>query len=198
MHCVVCVRKHVGFYRVEREASGAWHLIDPAGEPTVWLGVDHVKFDGFRCEADGNRKHYREANERQFASREAWATNTAERLRSWGFNGLGAGCDNALFKGSGLGRCVFLALGDSATGEKDDEEHWLSDNLHTPGTAFPNVFNPDFAEHCDPQPRRPGNPGLLHRQRTRLGSPPGRPLRRLGPLRQRRPQARRQLGADRP
>ena len=138
-----------GFYRVERDAAGAWHLVDPAGEPTVWLGVDHVKFDGFRCEADGNRKHYRETNERQFGSRDAWATNTAERLRSWGFNGLGAACDNSRFKGSGLGRCVFLALGDSATAEKDDEEHWLSDNLHTPGTAFPNVFHPDFAEHCD-------------------------------------------------
>ena len=46
-----------GFYRVEQDAAGAWRLIDPAGEPTVWLGVDHVKFDGFRCEADGNRKH---------------------------------------------------------------------------------------------------------------------------------------------
>ena len=138
-----------GFYRVERDAAGAWRLIDPAGQPTVWLGVDHVKFDGFRCEADGNRKHYRETNERQFGTPEVWASNTVERLRSWGFNGLGAGCNNALFKGSGLGRCVFLALGDSATAEKDDEEHWLSDNLHTPGTAFPNVFNPDFAEHCD-------------------------------------------------
>ena len=137
------------FYRVERDAAGAWRLIDPAGEPTVWLGVDHVKFDGFRCEADGNRKHYRETNLRQFGSIEAWATNTAARLRSWGFNGLGAGCNNAAFKGSGLGRCVFLALGDSATAEKADEEHWLSDNLHTPGTAFPNVFNPDFAAHCD-------------------------------------------------
>ena len=138
-----------GFYRVERDEAGAWRLVDPAGEPTVWLGVDHVKFDGFRCEADGDRKYYRETNERQFGTPEAWATNTAERLRSWGFNGLGAGCNNALFKGSGLGRCVFLALGDSATAEKNDEEHWLSDNLHTPGTAFPNVFNPDFAEHCD-------------------------------------------------
>lgn len=138
-----------GFYRVERGADGAWRLIDPAGQPTVWLGVDHVKFDGFRCEADGDRRHYREANERRFGTPEAWATNTAERLRAWGFNGLGAGCNNAIFKGSGLGRCVFLALGDSATAEKDDEEHWLSDNLHTPGTAFPNVFSPDFAEHCD-------------------------------------------------
>ena len=154
VHCALCIASaasaaDAGFYRVEQDAAGAWRLIDPAGEPTVWLGVDHVKFDGFRCEADGNRKHYRETNEHQFGTPEAWATNTAERLRSWGFNGLGAGCNNALFKGSGLGRCVFLALGDSATAEKDDEEHWLSDNLHTPGTAFPNVFNPDFAEHCD-------------------------------------------------
>ncbi|MBQ6246946.1 MAG: hypothetical protein IJK04_08775, partial [Kiritimatiellae bacterium] len=154
LHSAFCIASaayaaEAGFYRVERDAAGAWRLVNPAGEPTVWLGVDHVKFDGFRCEADGNRKHYRETNERQFSSREAWATNTAERLRSWGFNGLGAACDNSRFKGSGLGRCVFLALGDSATAEKDDEEHWLSDNLHTPGTAFPNVFNPDFAEHCD-------------------------------------------------
>ena len=154
LHSAFCIASaayaaEAGFYRVERDAAGAWRLVNPAGEPTVWLGVDHVKFDGFRCEADGNRKHYRETNERQFGSRDAWATNTAERLRAWGFNGLGAACDNSRFKGSGLGRCVFLALGDSATAEKDDEEHWLSDNLHTPGTAFPNVFNPDFAAHCD-------------------------------------------------
>ena len=144
-----CAANSASFYRVERNDAGAWRLVDPVGEPTVWLGVDHVKFDGFRCEADGNIKHYREANLRQFGTLEAWATNTAERLRAWGFNGLGAGCNNAAFKGSGLGRCVFLALGDSATAEKADEEHWLSDNLHTPGTAFPNVFNPDFAKHCD-------------------------------------------------
>ena len=154
VHCALCIAlaataASASFYRVERNEAGAWRLIDPAGEPTVWLGVDHVKFDGFRCEADGNVKHYREANLRQFGTLEAWATNTAERLRAWGFNGLGAGCNNAAFKGSGLGRCVFLALGDSATAEKADEEHWLSDNLHTPGTAFPNVFNPDFAKHCN-------------------------------------------------
>ena len=154
LHSAFCIvlsafAANAGFYRVEKDQAGAWRLLDPSGQPTVWLGVDHVKFDGFRCEADGNRKHYREANLRQFGTLEAWATNTAERLRAWGFNGLGAGCNNAAFKGSGLGRCVFLALGDSATAEKADEEHWLSDNLHTPGTAFPNVFNPDFAKHCD-------------------------------------------------
>ena len=140
----------VGFYRARRAAAGAWRLIDPDGKPTVWLGVDHVKFDGFRCEADGNRRHYRETNERRFGTREAWASNTVERLRDWGFNGLGAGCDNALFKGSGLGRCVFLALGDSATSDDEqNHEHYLVRNFHTPGTAFPNVFNPDFAERCD-------------------------------------------------
>ena len=139
-----------GFYRVEREDAGAWRLTDPDGFSTVWLGVDHVKFDGFRCEADGNRRHYREANEKRFGSREVWASNTVERLRAWGFNGLGAGCDNALFKGSGLGRCVFLALGDSATSDDEkDHEHYLVKNRHTPGTAFPNVFNPNFAERCD-------------------------------------------------
>lgn len=83
-------------------------------------------------------------------TRAAWASNTVERLRGWGFNALGAGCDNADLKGFGLGRTVFLALGDSATSDdEDDHEHYLVKNLHTPGTAFPNVFNPDFAEQCD-------------------------------------------------
>ena len=140
----------VGFYRVERDAAGAWRLKDPAGKPTVWLGVDHVKFNGFRCEAENNRMRYRETNIRRFVTRPAWASNTVERLRSWGFNALGAGCDNADLKGFGLGRTVFLALGDSATSDDEkDHEHHLAKNLHTPGTAFPNVFNPDFAEQCD-------------------------------------------------
>ena len=139
-----------GFYRVEKDGSGGWRLVDPSGRPTVWLGVDHVKFNGFRCEAEGNRMHYRESNIKKFGTRAAWASNTVERLRSWGFNALGAGCDNADFKGSGLGRAVFLAVGDSATSDDEkDHEHYLARNLHTPGTAFPNVFGPDFAERCD-------------------------------------------------
>ena len=139
-----------GFYRAEKDGSGGWRLIYPSGRPTVWLGVDHVKFNGFRCEAEGNRMHYREANIKTFGTRAAWASNTVERLRGWGFNALGAGCDNADFKGSGLGRAVFLALGDSATSDDEkDHEHYLVQNLHTPGTAFPNVFSPDFAECCD-------------------------------------------------
>ena len=140
----------VGFYRVERDATGAWRLTDPSGRPMVWLGVDHVKFNGFRCEAEGNRMRYRETNIKKFVTRPAWASNTVARLRGWGFNALGAGCDNADLKGFGLGRTVFLALGDSATSDDEkDHEHFLAKNLHTPGTAFPNVFNPDFAERCE-------------------------------------------------
>lgn len=70
----------------------------------TWLGVDHVKFNGFRCEADGNRMRYRETNIRTFKTRPAWATNTVARLKSWGFNALGAGCDVEDLKGLGLGR----------------------------------------------------------------------------------------------
>ena len=138
-----------GFYRVSKGTDGAWQLTDPSGRPMTWLGVDHVKFNGFRCEAEQNRMRYREENIRKFVTRPAWASNTVARLRSWGFNALGAGCDVKDLKGFGLGRTVFLALGDSATGEKDDGEHYLAENLHVPGTAFPNVFNPDFAERCD-------------------------------------------------
>jgi len=139
-----------GFYRVDRDNAGAWRLTDPDGFSTIWLGVDHVKFNGFRCEEENNRMRYRETNIKKFVTRPAWASNTVERLRGWGFNALGAGCDNADLKGFGFGRTVFLALGDSATSDDEkDHEHYLAKNLHTPGTAFPNVFNPDFAERCD-------------------------------------------------
>ena len=139
-----------GFYRVERGSGDGWLLKTPSGRPAKWLGVDHVKFNGFRCEAEGNRMRYREANIKKFVTRAAWASNTVERLRGWGFNALGAGCDNADLKGFGLGRTVFLALGDSATSDDEkDHEHYLARNLHTPGTAFPNVFSADFAAQCD-------------------------------------------------
>jgi len=139
-----------GFYRVAKDASGSWRMTDPSGRTVKWLGVDHVKFNGFRCEAEGNQMRYRETNIKKFVTRAAWASNTVERLRSWGFNALGAGCDNADFKGSGLGRAVFLAIGDSATADDEkDHEHYLAKNLHSPGTAFPNVFNPDFAAKCE-------------------------------------------------
>ena len=140
----------IGFYSVARGDAGEWRLVDPSGKPTVWLGVDHVKFNGFRCEAENNRMRYRETNIKKFVTRAAWASNTVERLLGWGFNALGAGCDNADLKGFGLGRTIFLALGDSATSDDEkDHEHYLVRNFHTPGTAFPNVFNPDFAERCD-------------------------------------------------
>ena len=139
-----------GFYRVAKDGAGAWRLTDPDGLSTVWLGVDHVKFNGFRCEEENNRMRYRETNIKKFVTRPAWASNSVERLRAWGFNALGAGCDNVDLKGFGLGRTVFLALGDSATSDDEkDHEHYLAKNLHTPGTAFPNVFSPDFAERCD-------------------------------------------------
>ena len=137
------------FYRVCEKSDGGWCLTDPNGREMTWLGVDHVKFNGFRCEAEGNRMRYRETNIRTFKTRAAWATNTVARLKSWGFNALGAGCDVEDLKGFGLGRTVFLALGDGATGEKADDGHYLAENLHVPGTAFPNVFAPDFAETCD-------------------------------------------------
>ncbi len=40
-----------------------------------------MKFNGFRCEEENNRMHYREANIKKFVTRAAWAPGAGEYLR---------------------------------------------------------------------------------------------------------------------
>lgn len=136
--------KATGFFRVERDGD-RWNVIDPLGRGFVPMGVDHVNYRGMFCEKLGYAPYFKH-NETNYASKAEWEEETLGRLKSWGFNMLGAG-DNRSLAHRGLVHTVFLSIGDRLC--YGDEEWWICENLHAPCTAFPNVFHPDFKASCE-------------------------------------------------
>ena len=134
-----------GFWRVEQRKDGRWWAISPEGRDTFLRGVDHVNWGGMWCEALGTSPYHNEM-EKRFASRSEWSEHTASRLKSWGFNALGAGCSSEL-RGRGLAYCEFLAMGESFSAKGGDYALRVFEGI--PGSAFPNVFHKDFAAFCD-------------------------------------------------
>ena len=135
--------KATGFFRVELR-DGRWDVIDPLGRGFVPMGVDHVSYYGHFCEKLGYAPYNRH-NLTNYASKAEWETETLGRLKAWGFTMLGAG-DNRSLAHRGLVHTVFLSIGDRLC--SGDPEWYICENLHAPGTAFPNVFHPDFAKAC--------------------------------------------------
>ena len=82
-----------GFWHVKRIDGRDW-AIAPDGRRTVLAGVDWVWPAGFHCEKLGYSPYGRFV-ETNYPSREAWADETASRLKKWGFNFLGSGCGSA-------------------------------------------------------------------------------------------------------
>ncbi len=134
-----------GFYRMEKRSDG-WTVLDPAGRAELLLGVDQVKWDGMPCERMGWRRPYEEHNAAHYASRKEWEDETLSRLKSWGFNMLGACCDDSL-RHRGLAHSIFLNMSEGFC--MGDDDRWISEYKGVPNTAMPNVFHPDYTAHCD-------------------------------------------------
>ncbi len=133
------------FYRVEK-GSDDWAVVDASGRSELLLGVDQVRWDGMPCERMGWRRPYEEHNAAHYGSRREWEDETLARLKSWGFNMLGACCDDSL-RHRGLAHSIFLNMSEGfCTG---DEDRWISEYKGVPNTAMPNVFHPDYAAYCD-------------------------------------------------
>ncbi len=135
-----------GFFRVVQK-DGRWWVIDPLGRGTVLLGVDHVTYWGHHSQRTGRSIHH-EVNKVKFPNKADWEADTLRRLKDWGFNMLGAGCD-AKLKHRGLIHTIFLSIGDGLCWEGTDPEFYICPNEHRPCSAFPNVFHPDFAAWAD-------------------------------------------------
>ena len=73
------------------------------------------------------------------------AEETLGRLKSWGFNLLGAGCSPEL-NHRGLAHTVFFSFGAEVAGMGDAMD--IIPDRHIPCSAFPNVFHPDFEKFC--------------------------------------------------
>jgi len=138
--------KATGFFRVV-EKDGRWRVIDPLGRGMVLLGVDHVKYQGHYSQRTKRSVHH-EVNKRKFPNKVDWEENTLARLKKWGFNLLGAGCDPAL-KHRGLVHTVFLSIGDGLCWNPERPDLYICPNEHRPCSAFPNVFHPQFAAWAD-------------------------------------------------
>ncbi len=140
-----------GFFHMA-EKNGKWWAIDPLGRGTVLLGIDHVTYNGHWSQRT-KRSLYREWNDAHYPNHEAWIGETIGRLKSWGFNLLGAG-GHAPLEHRGLIHTRFLSMGDSLCWNEQDDEFWICPNEHRPCSAFPNVFHPLFAAHCDYMARK--------------------------------------------
>jgi hypothetical protein len=96
-----------GFYSVA-EGDGVWWFIDPQGKQFFSLGVSDIGAGPSREKYDHNRPAY--AAFQHYASTDAWAQHTLERLAAWKFNTIGGWADESLARGP-MPYAVVLHLG---------------------------------------------------------------------------------------
>ncbi len=109
-----------GFFHVEK-INGTWWIIDPEGNGFISKGVNHVSFDADYSPSLGYSP-YNKAVLKKYGGVEAWAKATVERLRSYGFNTIGAWSSRELY-GLKIPYTVILDIAASAGSE------WLSGSV---------------------------------------------------------------------
>lgn len=133
-----------GFFHVE-DIDDRWWVIDPNGQATLGLAVDHVLYNGPWC-TRLNTFQYRDNNDARYASRAEWEEQTLQRLESWDFSLMAIGEDPSL-RHRGLAHCEILNIAYYFTALGDAYD--ITPYLKRPGTMFPNVFHPDFEAWLD-------------------------------------------------
>ncbi|HUA94080.1 MAG TPA: putative Ig domain-containing protein [Acidimicrobiales bacterium] len=78
------------------QLDGRSFFVTPTGQPFYSSGIDHVTPDPDTDQTTGQCP-YCETIAKEYPTTNAWATATVSRLRSWGFNSLGAFSDYSLF-----------------------------------------------------------------------------------------------------
>ncbi|MCS7309058.1 MAG: hypothetical protein NZ741_02440 [Armatimonadetes bacterium] len=134
------VAEPAGFFRVQ-QVDGAWWFVDPDGRLFFALGTDHTSYFVHWCEKLGYAP-YHENMKRKHGSEEAWAEETAERLKSWNFNILAANHSQHLrYRGLAyIENILGMGQGYAAIDPLVQQVHW---------TGFPNVFSPRWKEWCE-------------------------------------------------
>ena len=134
-----------GFFRVA-DVDGRPGIVAPDGTPRFVLGCCWVHPRGSFSHALGHSPYGRFC-ETNYPSQAAWAEETLGRLRSWGFNNLGAASDVELCGRQGLSHVATLRLGQDFA--KGDPDRSILPYGNAPGTALPNVFHPDWPAFCE-------------------------------------------------
>ena len=141
--------KATGFFHVEKDAGGRWWVIDPEGDGTLLCGAGQVHWHGFKDNKTG-KMPYLDNNKAKYGTADKWRESTASRLKTWGFNALGGGCDDSKMQHeSGLAYtlCMGWGIGDSFTAK--GEEFAIEPGFGYVGSSFPNVFHPKWPAYCE-------------------------------------------------
>ena len=124
-------------FRLESLDGRSW-LVTPDGGRFLSFGVNHVAFNGDTGKGTGARP-YRDAVLAKFKTPDKWAQAVCGRLRSWGFNTIGAWSDSEL--NQYLPRTPILHL---------TQAHWSE--CWRKG-SFPDFFDPAFVEYVEDRAR---------------------------------------------
>ena len=149
------------YFRVEQR-SGVWWFVNPSGQLLISAGVDNVSYRGDVIR--GTTDHpYSENIRKLYPSQDAWANAEIQRLRSWGFNNLGAWTTPFLWK-YGMPYTVILDIAARSGG------NWLKG-------IPPDVYSPQFEvtarkiaeEECAPRAQDPNLLGYFSDNELRWG-----------------------------
>jgi hypothetical protein len=129
-----------GFFRVGKDWQGRWWLIDPDGKPFFYKGVTSINRAGLPGGRRAEPGPYAETVDRLYGYQtngpDAFCTSVYDRLRDWGFNALGAWCEERLF-------------------DRDLPYTETLEFAHTPhvikeyGLRLPDVFDPEWEKEID-------------------------------------------------
>lgn len=129
-----------GFFRVGRDEQGRWWFIDPQGKPFFYKGVTSVNRAGLAGGRRAKPGPYAETVDRRYGyaanGPDAFCRSVIARLREWGFNALGAWCEESLF-------------------DRDMPYTETLEFAHTPqvikqfGLRIPDVFDPEWEKEID-------------------------------------------------
>ena len=134
-----------GFFHMEQK-EGRWWAIDPLGRGFYFMGVQSAGYWGVRDFAS-RRCFYGEHNRAEFRSRADWERDCIAKLKSWGFNMLGHGCDTGL-EHQGLVHAHELSMTQVLCKNPKDPDLAICVETTPACSAFPNVFHPNFERHC--------------------------------------------------
>jgi hypothetical protein len=135
-----------GYFRVGRSTTGHWWFQDPEGQPFFYRGVTSVSRGD---DLDHPAPYTKRVLELYGRSPEGFRKITFERLRSWGFNALGAWSNEELWN-QGMPFTVILNFAQSGP--------------QIEGTYLPDVFDPAWEKGIDARARKVAAPQRTSKQ----------------------------------
>lgn len=133
-------RKQTGFFRTERDLSGQWWMVDPAGYPFLSVGLNSVKFN----KSDRGEQQLLDV----WKTETNWAERTSELLSLNGFNSLGGWSNFNAIQSTGFPlpyTDVLNFMGRYSMKTKQSKQG--TGHRDYPDDLIP-VFDPEFEKFC--------------------------------------------------